>query len=82
MLAEEFGIITDGEVGEAMESPELLEEYPDDRPYPSCLLLGFTRAGRPQHLVAAFDEAGHTIVVVTVYHPDPDQWEDYRRRKL
>ena len=81
MLAEEFGIITDGEVGEAMASPEPLEEYPDDRPYPSCLFLGFTKAGRPLHLVAAHDEAGREIVVVTVYHPDPDRWEDYRRRK-
>ena len=58
MLAEEFGIITDGEVGEAMESPEPLEEYPDDRPYPSCLLLGFTNAGRPLHVVGAYDEVG------------------------
>jgi len=81
MLAEELGIITDGEVSEAMTSPELLEEYPDDRSDPSCLLLGFTRADRPLHLVAAHDEAGHGIVVVTVYHPDPDQLEDYRRRK-
>ena len=81
MLAEEFGIITDSEVGEAMASPELLKEYPEDRPYPSSLLLGFTKAGRPLHIVAAYDEAGQAIVIVTVYHPDPDQWEDYRRRK-
>ena len=81
MLGEEFGLITDGEMGEAMESPELLEEYHDDRPYPSGLLLGFTKAGRPLHIVAAHDEAGHGIVVVTVYHHDPDHWEDYRRRK-
>jgi len=53
MLAEEFGIISDSEVGEAMDSPELLEEYPEDRPYPGCLLLGFTTAGRPLHVVAA-----------------------------
>jgi hypothetical protein len=81
MLAEEFGLITDGEMGEAMESPELLEEYPDDRPYPSSLLLGFPQAGRRLHILAAYDETGHAIVVVTVYHPDPDQWEDYRGRK-
>ena len=81
MLAEEFGIITDTEVGEAMESPELLEEYLDDRPHPSCLLLGFTKADRPLHLVAAFDEPEHKIIVVTVYHPDADRWDDYRRRK-
>lgn len=77
MLAEEFGIITDSEVGEAMESPEILEDYPDDRPYPSCLLLGFTKVNRPLHLVAAFDEAERKIIV----HPDADRWENDRRRK-
>lgn len=56
MLAGEFGLITDGEMGEAMESSDLLEEYPDDRPYPSSLLLGFTKAGRPLHIVAGYDE--------------------------
>ena len=81
MLTEEFGIITDAEVGEAMESPEPLEEYPDDHPYPSCLLLLFTNGGRPLHVVAAHDEAAQGIIIVTVYHPDPDRWEDYRRRK-
>ena len=81
MLAEEFGIITDNEVGEAMESPEILEDYPDDRPHPSCLVLGFTKADRPLHLVAAFDAAAGNIIVVTVYHPDATRWEDYRRRK-
>lgn len=81
MLAEEFGVITDQEVGEAIESAELLEEYPDDRPYPSCLLFGLTRSGRPLHLVAGYDETGSRVIVITVYQPDPREWEDYRRRR-
>lgn len=81
MLAEEFGVITDQEVGEAVESAELLEEYPDDRPYPSCLLFGLTRSGRPLHLVAGYDEAGPRVIVITVYQPDATEWEDYRRRR-
>ena len=81
MLAEEFGVITDKEVGEAVESAELLEEYPADRPYPSCLLLGFARSGRPLHLVAAYDEIERQAIVVTVYQPDPGKWEGYRRRR-
>ncbi len=81
MFAEEFGVITDQEVGEAVQSAELLEEYPDDRPYPSCLLFGLTRSGRPLHLVAAYDEAGPRVIVITVYQPDPREWEDYRRRR-
>jgi hypothetical protein len=81
MQVEEFGAITDSEVGEALEAAELLEEYPDDRPYPSCLLLGMTRAGRPLHLVAAYEEVAPRVILVTVYQPDPKKWEEYRRRR-
>lgn len=82
MLVDEFGPITDGEVGEAAESAELLEEYLDDRPYPSCLLLSYTKSGRALHLVAAYDEAAPRVILITVYRPDPARWEDDRRRKL
>lgn len=81
MVTEAFGVIADSEVGEAVASAGLVEEYPDDRPYPSCLLLGRTGTGRPLHLVAAYDEAGARVLVVTVYQPDPRRWEDYRRRR-
>lgn len=81
MLTDEFGLITDQEVGEAAASAEMLEEYGDDRPYPSCLLLGWTVSGRPLHLVAACDEAEPRVFVVTVYRPDPGRWEEYRRRR-
>ena len=80
MVAEEFGVITDQEVGEAAGTAELLEEYPEDRPYPSCLLLGMTRSGRPLHLVAAIDETAPQVILITVYQPDPRKWEGYRRR--
>ena len=33
-----------GELVEALEEAEVIEEYPDDHPYPSCLILGFTRS--------------------------------------
>ena len=81
MITEEFGLVTDHEVGEAVQSAELLEEYPDDRPYPSCLLFGLTGSWCPLHLVAAYDETGNRVLVVTVYEPDPTEWEDYRRRR-
>jgi transcription elongation factor Elf1 len=61
MVTEAFGVITDSEGGEAVASAGLVEEYPDDRPYPSCLLLGLTGTGRPLHLVAAYDEGGEGL---------------------
>jgi len=40
--------ITIEEVFEALEGPELVEDYPDDPRGHSCLLLGRTKSGRPR----------------------------------
>jgi hypothetical protein len=81
MQEEEFGSITDQEVYEAICRSEIIETYPDDTPYPSVLIFGMTDANRPLHVVCAYDTGDDRVVVVTVYQPDPDRWEDNRRRK-
>lgn len=60
---------------------EIIEDYPDDTPYPSRLLLG-SPGGRALHVVAA-DEPGTAVTfIVTAYHPDPAQWDaGFRRRR-
>jgi anti-sigma28 factor (negative regulator of flagellin synthesis) len=35
---------------EAIANGEIIEDYPEDKYGPSCLVLGFTRAGRPLHI--------------------------------
>ena len=82
MREEEFGAITDQEVYEAICSGEVIETYPDDTPYPSVLIFGRTGASRPLHTVCAYDGVGDQAIIVTVYQPDPGQWEDFRRRKI
>lgn len=42
------------EVREAAQTAEIVEDYPDDKYGPSCLLLGFTRAGRPLHIQCSY----------------------------
>lgn len=60
---------------------EVIEEYPDDRPYPSRLVLG-TVGNRPLHVVAADNVPGSETIIITVYEPDLRQWEaGFRRRK-
>jgi len=59
---------------------EVVADHPDDRPYPSCLMLGVS-GGKPLHVVVAVDEAGGVCYVVTAYVPDPDLWSaDFRTR--
>jgi len=59
---------------------EIIEDYPDDKYGPSCLILGFTSAGRPLHVQCSY--ATRTLVkIITVYEPDVDLWIDFRIRK-
>jgi len=53
MEDEECGEIRDGEVFEAISSGKIIENYPEDEPYPSCLIYGRTTKNRPLHAVCA-----------------------------
>ena len=60
---------------------EIIEDYPEDKPYPSCLVYGRTFGGDPVHSVWAYDEEKKWVVLVTVYRPDPDRWVNWRERR-
>jgi hypothetical protein len=60
---------------------EIIEEYTEDRPYPSCLIYGDTFSGNPVHSVWAYNQDNGWTVLVTVYRPDPSRWIDWRIRR-
>ena len=59
---------------------EIIEDYPDDKYGPSCLILGFTKAGQALHLQCSYPSRP-LIKIITLYEPDPDLWTDFRVRK-
>ncbi len=60
---------------------EVVEDYPDDTPYPSRLVLGW-RGARPIHVVVASNYDDNEVIVITAYEPDPVQWNaGYKRRR-
>ncbi len=65
LLSEIFFSISDGEI---------IEDYPEDKPYPSCLICGFTEGGRPVHSVWAYNSEKQKAVLITVYEPDSERW--------
>ena len=72
--------VTQSEVVHAVRFGETIEEYPDDSPYPSRLVLGM-QGLRPIHAVVADNKEDRMLVVITVYEPDNDQrTRDFRRR--
>ena len=59
---------------------EIVFEYPDDKPFPSALLLGF-HAKQAIHTVVAHSEEGDCHLV-TIYWPDPAIWDEtFKRRR-
>jgi hypothetical protein len=73
--------ITPDDVRTLVETGEVIKEYPDDKPYPSRLLLGWSGT-RPLHVVAADNTQEDQIIIITAYEPDPKIWEtDFKRKK-
>ena len=59
---------------------EVIEDYPDDKYGPTCLILGFTKVGRPLHLQCSYPDRP-LIKIIMLYEPDPELWVDSRIRK-
>jgi hypothetical protein len=67
------------DVALVIETGKIVEDYPADRPYPSCLRVGWI-GSRPIHVVTATTD--REIIVITVYEPDPAKWEPgFEKRK-
>ena len=73
--------ITVQEVREAiLRDSELIEDYPDDKYGPSCLILGFTKRSKPLHIQCSYPSRP-TIKIITLYEPNPENWIDMKKRK-
>ncbi len=66
------------EIEEAIISGEIIEEYPDDKYSPSCLIYGRTKSSRQLHVQLSVPP---TVVIITAYEPDESEWIDYRVRR-
>ena len=60
---------------------EEIKLYPDDKPYPSKLLL-FIENDVPLHVVTAENVHNNEIIIITAYIPEPDIWtEDFKTKR-
>lgn len=66
---------------EVITKGEIIEDYPHNAPFPSCLILGYAK-GKPYHVVVSFDETLETGYIITAYEPSLDKFEpDFRMRR-
>ena len=58
----------------------IIEQYQDDIPHPSCLICGYTEKRQPLHIVISLDKG--TVWIITAYVPALDKWDDnFKTRK-
>lgn len=67
------------DIKSAVSNGEIIEQYPEDYPFPSCLILGKTRSDDYIHVVMS--DEGSMSRVITAYYPDPDKWTDDLKRR-
>ena len=72
--------ISDQEIIQAGTNVRIIEDYPEDKYAPSCLLLGFTDAGRPLHIQVSFIESD-LVRIITLYEPEEADWIDFSKRR-
>ncbi|MFH1673329.1 MAG: DUF4258 domain-containing protein [Pseudomonadota bacterium] len=65
--------ISRDDVKTALSTGQVIEDYPDDYPFPSCLVLGYC-GEKPLHIVCSIGQ--DNLWVITVYIPDPNKWEN------
>lgn len=68
------------ELREAIEDSEIIEDYPNDKYDPSCLILGFTQSKRPLHIQCSCPSRP-LVKIITLYEPDPLRWIDFKTRR-
>ena len=73
--------ISEQDVHAVANTGEVIEQYPDDSPYPSILLLGRVNS-RPLHVLLADNVLEKTVIIVTAYEPDDLRWRPgFKRRR-
>ena len=68
------------ELKDVILSGEIIENYPEDKYGPSCLIYGTTETGKVLHVQCSIDP----VWIVTVYDPTlkPEEWdESFKRRR-
>ena len=74
-------VISPVEIKDVILSGEIIEDYPEDKYGPSCLIYGVTEEGRILHVQCSIE----LVWIITAYDPTlyPEEWdEDFKRRRV
>lgn len=72
--------IHQSDVKNAILTGRMIEQYPDDYPFPSCLVLGLSCDKIKLHVVCGTDN--NELWMITAYFPDETQWNSTFDKRL
>lgn len=61
------------DVKNCIQTGEIIENYPNDFPHPSCLIFGYTINQKILHTIVGSD--GETLFFITAYYPSTDKFK-------
>ncbi|MFP4687237.1 MAG: DUF4258 domain-containing protein [bacterium] len=73
--------LTLDEIFYSVHTGEIIENYPNDFPFPSCLVFGKNKKSKMIHSVWGYNTERQISILITVYTPDPKKWIDGKRRR-
>lgn len=68
------------DVQQVIFTDQILEQHPNARPYPKCLMMAVIQ-GAPLYVSIAYDRKKDYIHIITVHGFDPTKWRDPWTRK-
>ena len=66
--------ISQEDIENAILNGEIIEEYENNYPYPSCLIYGINFKNEILHIVCGINKL--ELWIITAYYPDNIKWED------
>jgi hypothetical protein len=73
--------ISEDELMSVLLNGQIIETYPNDKPFPSVLVNGISNKGKTIHVVISKDIESKRLYIVTVYVPNSSKWtENFSRR--
>ena len=68
------------DVCDVINNGTIIEDYPDDKYGPSCLIFGMTAERRPIHIQCSYPSRP-IVKIITLYEPNPTRWVDFIKRR-
>ncbi len=71
--------ISQNDIKKALAEGEIIEQYEDDYPYPSCIVMGPKRGTTQLHVLCGIGD--EKLWVITAYRPDREIWDESLKQR-